>query len=84
MFDWPEHSQTSPISTSDTAVVPLPSVTVRDSGVLLAGRSARVIAKRPSAPARALPLIRPSVAVTVSPGAAVPSIRIGWPRWMTA
>jgi hypothetical protein len=79
MFDWPEQSQTSPIRMSDACAAP--ALSVKGPPASIAGSATR---QPPLSSAVALRRAEPSVTVTCSPGAAVPQIAIGRPRWSTA
>ena len=83
MFDWPEHSHTSPTSTSPTLCVAPPELAVNVYGppAFIAGNDA---CQCPDASARALLRDFASVTVTSSPGPASPQTWIGRSRCSTA
>ncbi len=75
MFDWPEATQTSPMSTSWKVSVFFPA-TVKVWGAVFCGTGGRSTRQAPSAPAMAEPLAPPSVTVTFSAGSAHPQTGI--------
>ena len=83
MFDWPEHSHTSPTSTSVRRWLMSPALTTSACGppALCAGSSMR---QRPVASAVAVAFAVFSDTVTRVPASARPQIGIGRPRCSTA
>jgi hypothetical protein len=83
MFDWPEHSHTSPISRSVRVWVSAPERTVRLSGAP-GSRAGSAADQRPWASAVALAFAPERSMATAALGWATPQTRIGWPRCRTA
>ncbi len=84
MLDWPEHSQTSPTSTSFTVWLAPPLAwadSTKGPPAAVAGRAAD---QWPEASAVAVADAPPSDTVTVSPGEAWPQTGMGWSRCRTA
>src|SRR4051812_5187541 len=82
MFDWPEHSQTSPMRTLVNAVVS-PASMVRVCGVNDAGSFPSFISQRPFASARVDFDCFSNLTVMVAPGALQPQTGMGCCRCST-
>src|SRR5947208_7506899 len=82
MFDWPEHTHTSPTSTSLTASSFFP-FTVSCAGWLLAVSGGSLAVHLPEPSAVALAVCPPRVTVTSSLASALPQTGTGMPCWRT-
>src|SRR4051812_14642707 len=82
MFDCPEHTHTSPTSTSLTVSVFLP-FTVSAAGLALAGIAGSFAVHLPEPSALALAVWSPKVTVTGSFASAVPHTGTAMPCWRT-
>ena len=78
MFDWPEQTQTSPVTISRETIVSLPAVMTRSPSGCDAMES-RMTFHRPLPPAVVFLICPASLTVTRAPGVAQPQTGIGRP-----
>jgi hypothetical protein len=81
MFDWPEHTHTSPTSTSLNVSVFFPATVISIGAP--ASIASSVTRHLPCASATAAASRPPAFTATASPGSAVPQTGTFVPRWST-